>query len=666
MNNSRIICASGLFFLVVFLLACSGQNVQPPATNPPSTVTLDDTPTPSLTPLPSSTPTPQPLVYQSAVELITNDAAVGDGGNNWGGHQSRIVHTQDGVFTAYTVDGGNPLSRNWKLVQRQLNGTWLVIAEGIAGREPVNLLASPDGTLHVIGWPGGAATMWSGKSNNGTLTMTAEKIPDLASGNWPYSSAGTDASGDLCVLSSLGGDTAIGWFKWACYIPSESKWISQASKLDYRFAYTYVFPRLDRQLALVSTRDVLWSALGYKQPANAFDYVFNAFGYWSTNDITSTPIQLLSSAQEEPTEQYPAVLLSAQLDAYLDTTDRMHILYTLLGPSTTGNRTVRHRIISPDGTVVVDQEIPEEAGGLVRIFQDKKERFYLLCESGLLYPMDEEGIKLARPIQLDFGRYQVEYSGFGLSVPRTGTQLSNVIDVVFPSSNGAAWVYFQLNFSSGITNSDATPTQSLVPENETPTVRSFEIMLENALVLFTADLGNPAMPGWDWWDDKHAAVPTDGGTLIFNPNQSDGAQIHSQYGLKENEACLALFRYDDNSDFTISAVSGDWRDSTWRVWGIGGAGRQTYYQSGQSYVSEPLGFYRLPGHWYYNLLWVKAPTTFAARVWDRDNPQVYVERQFQMSDVPNWGNRVWNCHLLVESGALEMESYQELRFNQMP
>lgn len=664
MNNSKIMGTSILILLAVFLFACSKQTIQPSATDVSITATLTDVPSPI--PSPSSTPTVKPLVYQTAVEVVTNDAAVGDGGNNWGGHQSRIVHTQDGVFTAYTVAGSGPLSRNWKLVQRQVNGSWNVVAEGIAGREPVNLLASPDGTLHVIGWPNGVGTLWSGKPNNGTLTMTTEKIPNVASGDWPYSSAGTDENGDLCILSSVGGEAPDGWFKWACYLPSKSEWIWQTSKLDYRFAYTYVLPKPDGQLSLVSTRDVLWSALGYQQPANTFEYVFNAFGYWRTNDSASEPIQILSFAEEIPTEQYPAVLLSAQLDAYLDTKDRMHILYTLLGSNTGGDRTVRHRIIAPDGTTMMDEEVPKEAGGLVRIFQDKNERFYLLGESGLLYPMDEEGLKLERPIKLDFGRYQVEYSGFGLSVPRTGTSLSDVMDVVFPSSNGAAWIYFQLDFSGDAANSNPQPTQSPVLENATSSDSSIQTMLDHAQVLFTADLSNPTMPGWDWWDDRHAAVTTESGTLIFNKDSSGSAQIHSQYGLKENEACLALFLYSGNSEFTFSAVAGNWWDSTWRAWGIGGSGTQAFYQLGQNNISNSLGLKQQPDHWYYNLLWVKDPTTFVVRIWDKDNPEVYREKQFQKKDTSNWGNRVWNCHLLVDGGELEMGSYQELRFNQTP
>jgi hypothetical protein len=42
------------------------------------------------------------------VELVTDQALVGDGGNSWGGHQTRIVRTKDGIFLAYTVGQSDP------------------------------------------------------------------------------------------------------------------------------------------------------------------------------------------------------------------------------------------------------------------------------------------------------------------------------------------------------------------------------------------------------------------------------------------------------------------------------------------------------------------------------------------------------------------------------
>ncbi len=450
-----------LILILLLLLGCSPKM---PATSPPTQeapvatetpVPAPTTPTPSLIPpeKPASktSPTPTPLptesfARQTGVEVVTNDAVTGNGGNNWGGHQTRIVHTQDGIFTAYTVEGSGEFDRTWQLSKRQVDGTWVVIAQGDAGMNPVNLLASPDGTLHIVGWPNGFCTIYSGKPENDSLVMASKLIPNLYEGNYPYSSAGIDASGNLCVLSSIGGQTPGGQYSWAFYMLSNSQWITRISQLDYKYCYTYVFPGPDGQLSLVSTRDVRWSALGYSQPGS-FDYVFNAIRYWRTNNIYSETIQELSFAEEIPTDRYPNPWLNAQTDAYLDTKDRMHILYTRRGATTGGKDQYRHRIVSASGTILFDEELPKEAGSLNRIFQDSQERFYLLGQSGLLYPMDQEGKHLGDPIKLDLGGHQVEYSGYYLSVPRTGTPLSDIMDVVFPSDNGKGWLYFQLDFN---------------------------------------------------------------------------------------------------------------------------------------------------------------------------------------------------------------------------
>jgi hypothetical protein len=276
--------------------------------------------------------------------------------------------------------------------------------------------------------------------------MTASRIPNQLYGNWPYSSAGIDASGDICVLSSYGGETPGGRFYWACYLPSKGKWVTQTTVLDYRFCYTYVFPDPSGQLSLISTRDVRWGVLGYQKPAGQFDYVFNAFGFWRTDDIAKKPLKRVFFLEEKPTKPYPAPTLNAQEDAYLDTKGQMHVIYHAQGESTRGDWISRHVILSPDGTVLYDASLPAEASGFSRIFQDRKGRFYLLVSLGLLYPMGTDGISVGKPIALNLGGNQVEYSGFGLSVPRTGTPLSNVMDVVFPSGKGTKWIYFQLIF----------------------------------------------------------------------------------------------------------------------------------------------------------------------------------------------------------------------------
>jgi hypothetical protein len=231
---------------------------------------------------------------------------------------------------------------------------------------------------------------------------------------------------------------------WACLLQSKGQWISHTSQLDYRYCYTYVFPLQGGQLALVSTRDVRWGALGYVQPAGEFDYVFNALGYWRTDDITKDPLQRDFFLEEKPTYAFPDPYLDAQLDAYLDIVGNMHIIYREKGSSTQGTSEMRQVILSSSGKVLKNVQLRMELGDYARIFQDTEGRFYILGSSGLLYPAGKDGVTLGIPIKIDLSGYTVEYSGYGISVPRTGSPLSNILDVVFPSDYGAKWIYFQL------------------------------------------------------------------------------------------------------------------------------------------------------------------------------------------------------------------------------
>lgn len=69
-------------------------------------------------------------------DVIATNAAAGDGGNAWGGHQTRIVRTAAGVFAAYTVAGADELHRRWRLVTRMEDGRWPHLARRPDPRRP--------------------------------------------------------------------------------------------------------------------------------------------------------------------------------------------------------------------------------------------------------------------------------------------------------------------------------------------------------------------------------------------------------------------------------------------------------------------------------------------------------------------------------------------------
>jgi len=375
-------------------------------------------------------------------ELVCDSAAVGDGGNAWGGHQCRIVRTQYGVFTAFTTEGGGYLAREWHVAHRTADG-WREIAHGVSGREPVNLLAAPDGSLRVVGWPGGKSTMWTLLPDSAGWRTTQQSINGQLQGDWPYNSAGIDAAGNICILSSEGGQQPGGGFRWSFFQAAQQKWMPRISTLNFRYCYTYVFPCAPAGLSLVSTRDVRWEALGYQKPANASDYVFNAFRYWHT-DTVAAPLSIKAFVEEPPTAEFPLVVCNAQKDAYIDTRDRVHVLYTKVGASTRGAAQHRHAIFAASGDTLFDALLPANAGWYTRIFQDADARFFLLGDSGMLYLLADDGFTPLDSIRIDWQGYQIEYSGFGVSVPRTGTPPGEIMDVVFPTHGGKDWVYFAL------------------------------------------------------------------------------------------------------------------------------------------------------------------------------------------------------------------------------
>ena len=381
------------------------------------------------------------------LEVITTNAlSGGDGGNQWGGHQCRVVQTKDGVFTAYTSGDEDHFKREWHLMKRTVTG-WQEIATDKSGREPVNLMAGPDGNLYIIGWPKYEGTIWSGIPGENGIEFKKEKIPAVYSGSHPYNAAGIDGAGNICVITSVDDNEEGGRFQWAYYNAIKQEWQGRITFLDYRHCYTYIFPHPDRSISLVSTRDVRWQTLGYEQPPNTFAYVFNAFRYWNAQSIDH-PLQELAFVEEKPTPEFPFVICRAMNDVYLDHENNMHILYSRQGKSTNGQFLRFHSIFSQKGKLLFDARLALKKGKFCRIFQDEDHRYYILDDTGILYQLDDAGKSLRDSVQINLEKFPVNYAGYGLSVPRTGSIISNTMNIVYPSRNGKYYIYFQLQSDS--------------------------------------------------------------------------------------------------------------------------------------------------------------------------------------------------------------------------
>jgi hypothetical protein len=371
-------------------------------------------------------------------EEITDQAARGDGGNAWGPHKCRIVRTTDGVFTAYTAPGGGHLKREWRLMWRdEAKGKWTQQAAGEAGREPPNLLASPDGTLHILGWPEGQATHWWGRPDGGRIELQSEPVHGLHGGHWPYSGAGIDLNGNLCVVSS---GVPV---RWVCRPVGATSWLVRETAEEQRHCYVFMLPYADGRLDMAATVDVTWGALGLQQPPDAFTFVFYAADFWQMNAEGKVAQTWRSVAEPQAPE---CMEVERHLyDVYRDTDGRTHLLYWAKGKSTGGAMQARHAVLDAAGKPLAEQALPKEAGFHVRIFQDDRGHYYLIGPGGipyqggtslLVYQGGADGLGLdgfRRVTRIDLGGMAVDREGFFLAVPRTGTPAGRTLDMVFPT-----------------------------------------------------------------------------------------------------------------------------------------------------------------------------------------------------------------------------------------
>ena len=397
--------------------------------------------------------------WVTSVEMVADNAALTENGagNNWGGHQRRIVRTDEGVFTAYivnTLDGDN---KEWRLAR--LDGSqWEVIATGTAGREPVNLLAGPDGTLHIAGFPDNTATLWSGKPDaQGHVTMTSQTIPGMPNTTHPYAGAGIDASGNLTVVASGGNDP--GYLYTASYDVQADQWTSHTSQTDFRNCYSHVLPD-GTELSVVATRDVTWQTLydagellGIPPGNQGHDYCFNEW----TNYEAEIGQDLQAGASVEVTQNSPNDFVhSFVLDAYKDSQDRTHVIYwKQLGNPPMNGKTPYHALIDPNGSLVGEYALPNDSDGCYQyeVFEDGQGRLWLLDNRENLWPVNSDGHTLGTAVNLGIGS---ENGLWSIATPGAGTSLENTIDLTL-LANDSKIIHVQVQIDGtvpGDTDSD--------------------------------------------------------------------------------------------------------------------------------------------------------------------------------------------------------------------
>lgn len=404
--------------------------------------------------------TPSQPAALTVSEDVTNEASTGDGGNAWGGHQSRMVRTAAGLFTAYTTPGRDPFHRTWNLAWRR-DGAWKVVATGPSGRDPPSLLANARGELFIVAWapPYTAPTLWSGTPDPRSGTISAARA-GVVPGNWLYAvyaayvGAAIGPDGAIYIEVGYGADGTTEAFVFSRRDPTTSAWTTNTvntlalTGLHGRYNYAYILPESNRRgVWVIATRNDNWATLGYARPPGAFGYVYDRVVAFHTSDAavvhptwTATLVRAERQASPE-TEPYCSATSTGGL---LDAAGRLHVLYGLTPDLKTLAPTMRHAVISPGGKVLDDQAIPGHADRYVRAVANRDGKLFIVGAAGGsrldVYPVpDPSRAAVGGRTALRAGA-NVLYAGLMGADPRGGTPSSDTWDFGFPSgSAGETW-----------------------------------------------------------------------------------------------------------------------------------------------------------------------------------------------------------------------------------
>jgi hypothetical protein len=395
------------------------------------------------------------------VQQIANDGYSGTTyiSNNWGGHQVRVTHHNDGtVRVLYLTRSTDPVSTLAWHVMKQASGTttWTEEMTGVSTGD-VNLLRDPGSdTALVVAFPNSVPTVYAGSTS--AATVIPGPWQNVLAKNRHYSAAGIGSDGTLCFKTSVESTTAVPTSDTATHYicgkySTATGWAwnaKQVQQIGKRYAYDYLFPNGfgDGRLTAIAQSDLSKDAAGYPAlPAST--YIFHGFRNYSvdTNGQNWTQQDLLGNLPGSATETNYSALPQARIyDSFIDSANRVFSTY-LYDP---GNGVTRYFVTvvsDSQGQIIQTLTGPAVASfGTVRIFEDGSHRLWYLWSAQsnrqtnvYLYPITRNASGStysigATPYNLSAAVFPYSlYGSVYLAMPRGGQSVGNSIDAFFPA-----------------------------------------------------------------------------------------------------------------------------------------------------------------------------------------------------------------------------------------
>ena len=212
------------------------------------------------------------------------------------------------------------------------------------------------------------------------------------------------------------------------------------------------------------------------------------------------------------------------------------------------------------------------------------------------------------------------------------------------------------------------------------TADQMQTILDHAQLIAQDNFTNPYFPGWTAWrPDGDITNPSIKDRIVNFISSSDphGRTLTRNDQLYVGQAVQVQVQYKGGTNFMVDMHNGEMNSSNFRDWGYafspqGDQCSQVNYRflegmgNSQASVSEPLGISYVPDRWYTLLLWIKGQSDFVVRIWEKDNPNIFAEKELHMLDPEAWTGWGWNFAIYIDYGALSMTGFKEIKISPTP
>ncbi len=253
-----------------------------------------------------------------------------------------------------------------------------------------------------------------------------------------------------------------------------------------------------------------------------------------------------------------------------------------------------------------------------------------------------------------------------VAILATPTPVPATVTTIFtptPETRAAATNTAMVDVASISTPTSTQPSTATAAPTEKLTSTPVSASVANNMAVMFRDTfdANVLSDSWDVWAKRPVV---ENGSLLFKGDNAWGNGL-SRGGIHENEGVLLLLQFEAG-EMVLSLDSGDYNNSTFRSWGLyndtnGWSAVSSSGRKGETFVDYGKAVEMRPGTWYYVLLFVGEHGRFSTCVWERDNPSSYRVNVSKAPEGTDWNNRTWTLTMQPYSGALIVDSYQELQ-----